>query len=513
MVKRAIVFVILVAARAVANDLAVNTRTLQMNDIATITVSVEGSFAAVDAVNIPLQNLAFVGEGSASSEFAWINGQVTRRKVFRHQVRPLAPGAALVGPVVLTSPDGQRETLAPVALIVQPDRASGSNDAEVVLRELLAMGRDPLFVVAEAERTSAYVGEPLVVTWYLYNAATVQQWHVVSIPKLDDFWTEDIPVRSETPERAFVGSALMQRVPIRRVVLYPLRSGSHRVTGLTVEAAIMRRIRTGPFAMFEGELVETTFTSAPIEIAVKPLPRGPPVDAVGALTLTCEGPRQQNNGPVVIAATLAGIGNVRAAAAPRFAGPVAGNVQIEGGRVEVTREEANVTMSRSWWYLVFPSRSGTMRVPELTIGVFAPSTAERKELRCEAKTLDVVQRRPPAGPPPTDRRDAGAARSLNTPLLLGGLAGIFALLMIPPVLRELRIRRDVRTIIQGGDIRASVDARLNVDPAKLIVEKSDRGEAYRALRSLLDAAERERDLAVTEAELRRRVRDVLTIAR
>jgi hypothetical protein len=45
-------------------------------------------------------------------------------------------------------------------------------------------------------------------------------------------------------------------------------------------------------------------------------------------------------------------------------------------------------------------------------------------------------------------------------------------------------------------------------------EQSDRGDAYRALRSLLDAAERDRDIAVdAEDEIARRVREVLTASR
>jgi uncharacterized protein (DUF2267 family) len=45
-------------------------------------------------------------------------------------------------------------------------------------------------------------------------------------------------------------------------------------------------------------------------------------------------------------------------------------------------------------------------------------------------------------------------------------------------------------------------------------EASDRGDAWRALRSLLDAMERERDIAAgADAELARRVRDVLGVTR
>jgi hypothetical protein len=66
--------------------------------------------------------------------------------------------------------------------------------------------------------------------------------------------------------------------------------------------------------------------------------------------------------------------------------------------------------------------------------------------------------------------------------------------------------------VASGDVRARIDALLRRDPAVLLAERSERGDAYRALRSLLDAIERDRDIAVdAERELRRRVRDVLTI--
>ena len=80
------------------------------------------------------------------------------------------------------------------------------------------------------------VGEPVEVTWWLYNAAAVQQWQVSSIPRLDDFWTEERP-KSETPERMPVGDSILQRMPIRRAVLFPLRSGRGDAVGADVPTA------------------------------------------------------------------------------------------------------------------------------------------------------------------------------------------------------------------------------------------------------------------------------------
>lgn len=506
MVKK-LAFVLWIAFPMLANDLLVDPKTLQMNDLTTITVSLEGNFASADSVNIPLDNLALVGEPWVSSEFAWINGEVVRRKVFRYRARPLLPGAARVGPIVLTSTDGKRDTLQLVNLQVEPDRIAASNDPEAVLRELMATGKPPLFMIAEANKREAWQGEQVLITWYLYNAATVESWQIVSVPKLAEFWSEELEARSSESERVYVGNQLMQRVRMRRVALYPLRAGALEIGSMSVEAAVMERLR-GPFSIFEGNLVETTFSSAPISINVKPLPPGPPVDAVGEFALNCAPVSQRNGGPVVVEATVNGNGNLRGAAPPQFARAVAGNVQVESGETGVTREEGNVTMTRKWRFLVFPSQSGSLTIPAMTMTTFSPSAATRNTLPCEEQTLwsaavpaagREVSRLPGGGTPP--RQPA------RTPAFLALIVIAIGIIAVPRIRRELALRREVREIVRSGDVRARMDARFGVE---LLNEQTDRGDAYRSLRSLLDVIDRDRDLGIdAKKELARRVREVL----
>ncbi|HEX6159856.1 MAG TPA: BatD family protein, partial [Thermoanaerobaculia bacterium] len=331
---------ILLTASALANDLIVEPRNVRMNETVTIIVSLEGDAARAESVTVPLRNLNIIGEPSVSSEYAWINGETIRRKVFRYTARPTAAGAGAVGPLKIGS-----ETFGPIPVLIAADRVSGSNDAAVVLRELRATGREAFFVIAEIDRTTAFVGEQIVVTWVLYNAASVQQWQVVAMPRLEEFWSEEIDVRSIMPEGIAIGDHTLQRVPIRRVALYPLRSGRLRLGGMTVEASILRRIRGGPFSMFEGSMVDTHFTSAPIEIDAMPIPDGPRVDATGALSLECSEPSQRNGGPVVVQVALAGRGNIRASAPPRFDGPLEARLQVTGGRTVMGE---SVAMTRRW---------------------------------------------------------------------------------------------------------------------------------------------------------------------
>ena len=500
------------------NNLSVERRTIRVGELVQITLSVEDEFAELDDVRLPVQNLTVSDPPLISSEFSWINGTIVRRKVFRFRARADKPGIAVVGPLVLDA-DGQRDTLAAIAIEVVPDRAASSNDPQVILAELLATGREPLFVVAELDKTSVYVGEQAVVTWYLYNGSAVQQWQIGAIPKLDDFWVEELDVRSTRPSQVFVGETSLQKMPVRRVALYPLRSGNLEVGPMEIEAAIMRRTSRGPFAMFEGSLVELGFASAPVRLSAKALPPGAAVSAIGDLTMRCMPPQQKNGGPVVIDAVVSGEGNLRSAQPPSFVSPPAGEVQrIERG-VTVRRTADAAVMTRRWQFQIFPGQRGTLRIPELHLPVFSPAAGERQSLQCGATALAVTAAERPRLAPPAANAERGAASApwLNAPYLIAGaIAVLFFLFVLPWWRRRSRLDRVVGDLIGGGDpatVRGNVHASLEergIDPASLLREGTERGDAYRALRSLLDALERDRiDLPDANREMRRRIRELL----
>jgi hypothetical protein len=337
----------------------------------------------------------------------------------------------------------------------------------------------------------------------------VQQWQILTVPKLTEFWSEE-QARSETPERVYVGDLMVQRLPVRRVVLFPLQSGRLQIGGLTVQASIMRRSRRGPFAMFSGELVDTTFTSALLDIDVRAIPDGPAIDAIGDLSLLCNSPQQKNGGPVVRRVTLSGVGNLRAAKPPRFDRRIAGTLQTEGGEVTVVRDEGAFAMSRQWRYLIFPEQSGMLEVPALSMHIFDPKAGKRRDLQCGMSFANAVMSQTGEAPlPPV----TAAARPFPWRVIVGLIVLLIgAIIAIPRVLRELRLRRAVDEIVRDAapaEIRERIEKRVTFD----LRDPSARGDAMRALRSLLDAAERDRDIAVdAEKEIARRVRDVLELS-
>jgi hypothetical protein len=502
---------------SLANELQVDKRSLQLDDTITITVTVEDSFARIDSLRIPLQNLVIDGGPSVSSEFEWINGRTMRRKVFRYTAHPTASGSALVGPLILRGSDGQVETLAPISIQVLPDAAAGTNDPLKIIHEMLATNREPIFLVAQADKTSVYTGEEVVVTWTLYNGASVQQYAIGEVPKLEDFWTEELHPTGDQPQQVVLGGVVLQRVAVRRAALFPLRSGRLLVGSMGINASMMKRMSGGdPFGLFEGVVVDVHRRSAPLAIDVRPLPPGVAVAAVGDVTLQSGAPRHRNGGPLSMEVTMSGRANLRAATPPQWQTPINGSVQINSGRVMVDRSRVDATMTRNWRYLIFPAHSGAFTVPALAATILTPM-GTRAQLRCEAQTLtvqaaSVEDRRP---------RLSSEARRFDAVSFLPWAAGALAILLvivltIPRVRRSRRLRSEVRLLVQPSpdETRVAVDDHLlrrGIDPIALLQERSDRGDAYRSLRSLLDATQRDR-FEATPREIADRIRDVLVAA-
>src|SRR5947208_8945622 len=84
--RSSFIFLVLVscAVSSFANELSVDKRSMQLDDTLTITVTLDGPYTRIDSLRVPLRNLVIDGNPSVSSEFQWINGQTSRRKIFRY---------------------------------------------------------------------------------------------------------------------------------------------------------------------------------------------------------------------------------------------------------------------------------------------------------------------------------------------------------------------------------------------------------------------------------------------
>lgn len=497
----------LIATGVSAAEFEVSSTTVRADEPLQVTLRLEGDFAKLDTVRLPLQNLTIEAGPSIASQYQWINGVGTRSKRFTWELRPAAPGRAVIGPLVLALPDGKRDIVPAVNLdVIAEDSAISSNDPARIIEAYIAQGREGVAVVGELSSTDAVVGEQLILTWYLYTAESVRDFRSASNPAMANFWSEELPIRDHETEQLLVAGRTVQRIPVRRVAIYPLAAGPQQIGSLVAAVEILKPFEDviGGLGMFEARIADVRRRSAPLSISVAPLPAG--VDAVGRFTISCSAPVVSERGPVAFDVTVSGDGNLRSAAAPRFSRPLDAEVEIEEKALTVDRSPAGARMKRSWRYLLYPNRDGSMDLPPAIFTAFDPSTGTGSTLQCGAASVEV-------------RRSASAAKSDGTTddvprrrlsrraaaVIVAALAALVgATLLLAAAFRARRKRAVIASII--GETARETRHRLEQFAISrgMTIDDMDRSSGladdYRAVNALIELHLRERTL---EPEVRR----------
>jgi hypothetical protein len=129
----------------------------------------------------------------------------------------------------------------------------------------------------------------------------------------------------------------------------------------------------------------------------------------------------------------------------------------------------------------------------------------------QAYVIDGAEVLPNArGTAPGQWLDTGRAVMALLPGPPSELKGLWEAEVMPRLQAKLReLMSDEAPAVIREKVHSTL-AERGIDPATLLREASDLGDAYRALRSLLDALERDRiDVADRSGEIRRRIRELL----
>lgn len=134
-----------------------------------------------------------------------------------------------------------------------------------------------VFVMADVPKKSLYIGEGIIVRYYLYSKVPVQNLDVKKYPKLNNFLKRFLQEPDRT-ERVSVDGQMYLRSQIYAAKLFPEKAGSLKVDSLSLSATYPV-IRSGdPFGAFgmSRELKTRTMNSETITVEVNPLPEPVP---------------------------------------------------------------------------------------------------------------------------------------------------------------------------------------------------------------------------------------------
>ena len=385
---------------AAQDDVAVEARasanTVGQNETLTYSITVRGPASAGVETPPPPNTSGFqllTPTPDTRRSFSSINGQTKRSVTFEWRYRPVRVGTGHFGPVAVMV-QGETYQTGPVEVRVTQGQsgASASRPSEDTPFE-----EGDLFIRATPGAGQVYQNEQLVLTYRLYFREGIQlhRSRLAGTWDAPGFWREELDVSSRPIPRSSVENGTRyQSIVLKRVALFPTRTGTLRVAPLRIETdAEHPSRRSGRFWRSRTHAVE--ITSDPVEIEVKPLPPDAPPGfdgAVGTFALnTRVTPTEVRVGdPVEARVRLSGQGNLATLDVPTMKLPDAFERYAPDVDLSVRRDAEGVRGTKTFTTTFVPRNDSTFRLEPIAFSYFDPEEERYRTLRADPVTIRVT---------------------------------------------------------------------------------------------------------------------------
>jgi hypothetical protein len=308
---------------------------------------------------------------------------------------PREAGDLVIDPVTVTI-NGQSYSTRPLPVRVgQGTGTPGSAAASAVPGRQQATapegfsGQD-LFVEAEVDNPTPYVGQQVVYTFRFYSAVNLWGQPSYEAPTFTGFWSEG---ELDQAEYRAQGAGRIYEVTELRTTLFPTAAGA-----VTIDPA---RLTTSGGFFSRGQSLATK----PVEVNVQPLPPGAPESfegAVGQYTLQAavDSNQGQVNEPLTWRVTLSGRGNIIAAPDPAWPEMPGWRDFESEATVHTENRDGQVIGSRMYERLLVPAVAGESTIPALEYAYFDPEARVYEVARTEPIQVSIAPGTAPASADP-----------------------------------------------------------------------------------------------------------------
>lgn len=366
-----------------------------------------------------------------SSGMSIINGDMTQYKSLSFVLQPVKTGKFTIAGATATV-DGKLMRSNPVTIEVTTNSSSNSappvsiqpvwpGESMDMSREyILRPGEDidekirkNLFVKLQVNKTSCYVGEPIVATYKLYSRLQSES-RVTKHPSLNGFSVYDMlePNGDAVSIETVNGKPFTVHI-IRKTQLIPLQAGTIELDPVEIENTV-HFIKTTQarrqhntlqdlFSQLEEEsdpgvpvIKNTTIDSKPVAITVKPLPEeSRPLTyngAVGkfAIEAGIESKNIMAQDAAILKVTVKGSGNLPVVNAPVISWPPGFDSYDPAEKENIDKSVAPLSGYKTFEYSFVPKEKGNYNIPAIEFSYFDPESSSYKTIESKPLTLEVA---------------------------------------------------------------------------------------------------------------------------
>lgn len=411
---------------------------------------------------------------------------------------------------------------APLPRMGHYDRASGMrpNDSYV-----LRAGENPtekikknLFVRLEANKTSSYVGEPVVVSFKLYTRL-LSRTTITDAPSFNGFSVTEMDVNENASEEVINGKTY-NTYTLRKVQLFPMRDGSYTISPLRAANKVQfikldpqgrSDISDDPFAgmlqdfgiqsLSSGGMVEEqiALSSNSLTINVKKLPEKNQPEgykgAVGKFAMHCTMDREDmtTDDAGNLAVTITGSGNLAFINVPDIKWPDGVDAYDARVKEQIDQEQVPVQGVKTFHIPFTASKPGTYSLPPIKLSWFNPATGVYDSTKTEPIAFRIAAGSHLAAVGPESIEKAKGLLSVSGLEWAAGIALVSGLtiLMLFVLFRKRHKEKELESQVRLSDLRARQEADEFVipgnplEPAHEKLASGNAEEFYRTLETCL----------------------------
>lgn len=335
-----------------------------------------------------------VGGPNQSVSHSWINGVRSFTKTYSYFLAPKKTGNITINQATIEI-EGELYKTSPVTVQVT-SAVTRPNDPD----DVESVADDNLHLVAEISKGNPYLNEAITIVYKLYVSPDigVSNFREIDSPKYNDFWSQNIDLKDNKIQNGQFNGRDYRYLVIRRVVLYPQKSGTLQIEPLSLDITV--EVPTSRRDFFGGRMmtqVNKTVSAGSKTLQVKPLPEnGKPDDfmgAVGNFDFKLITSKTELNATESLQARLevTGSGNLSLFQLPKLTLPSSLEV-YEPEHTENVRTSLDGMQGRiSDSYTIVPQFKGKYPIPNVNFSYFDLKTETYKTISTGEHLINVLE--------------------------------------------------------------------------------------------------------------------------
>ena len=250
-------------------------------------------------------------------------------------------------------------------------------------------------------RTSVYKGEPLRVTFKLYERVPVVGYNDVKFPSFNGFWAQELNTDNARRQRETFNGKVYETLVAKEYLLYPQQAGTLVIepAELTAVAQVVVPGRRNVDPFFGGGPdfvnVPRKVQSQRAAVTVKPLPTGAPASfsgAVGNFTMDAQFPSERiaANSGATVTVKISGTGNLTFVQAPKLPLPTSFEQYNVKTTESINTSSSGISGYRQFEYPFIARAEGTYDLEPVEFTFFDPQRMQYVTLKSKPMTLEIT---------------------------------------------------------------------------------------------------------------------------